>query len=547
VAPADLGVYMLIAIVAMAISMAIIPLMIRLAPAIGMIDSPDQRKVHTTPVPRVGGIGIVVGLIIPVLIWLQFDNFVLSFIAGTTVLLVFGAWDDAKELGPYVKFVGQLTAAIVVVYYGDVFVLHFPFLGLDLLPEYIGKPFTVIAIVGMINAVNLSDGLDGLAGGEALLSLAAIAYLSFQFNGGADIVIAAATIGGIFGFLRFNSHPARVFMGDSGSQVLGFIMGVLVVYLSQEVNPVISPALPVLLLGLPVIDSLSVFIIRKRRNVSMMVATKDHIHHRLLALGFHHYESVIIIYSLQMFFVICAVLIPYESDIVIMCIYVVSCALLFISLAIAEKNHWYAHELNDHTARTNSIIRFINKNESLKNLPYRILETCVSLLFLGAAFMSIKVPVDFGMSSLALLIILLVVVLTGWLSAILYRLVVYVSIGFSVYLLSTYTPEWLFDMEAVTYLYYLIIMVVTFVTVRWAVKSEFQITPLDYLVIIMALIIGLVSESGLESSSIVWMAIQLIILFYASELIIQKNASRFNSFTGSLAISLALISIRGLM
>jgi len=546
-AESNLGIYLIIAMMAMAISMVIIPIMIRLAPRIGMVDLPDPRKVHVYPIPRVGGVGIVIGTLLPLLIWLPVDSLAYSFLFGSFVLLVFGVWDDIKELGHYVKFVGQFVAAIAIVYYGHLYVIHFPLMGLDSLPESIGRPFTVVAIVGMVNAINHSDGLDGLAGGESLLSLGAVAFLAYQFDGAMLLIIAAASIGGIFGFLRFNSHPAQVFMGDGGSQFLGFTLAVLVIMLTQNVNAVISPALPVFRLGLPIVDILAVFVLRARSKVNLFAATRNHIHHRLLDLGFYHYESVMIIYSIQIFFIVCAVLMPYESDYVILIIYFITCALVFILLTLSERRDWRAHEIEKPANATNFFIKLINEHNSFKNIPYRILEASMTLLFLGAAFMSTDIPMDFGVSSLVLLSILIVVILTGWLYAILYRLIVYVSIAFSVYLLSTYTPEWLFDMESVTYFYYLIIMAVTFVTVRWTVKSEFQITPLDYLVIVMALIIGLVSELGLESSSVVWMAIQLIILFYASELIIQKNTNRFNGFTGSMAIALALISVRGLM
>jgi len=252
----SLGLYLIISILALAVSMAVIPLMIRLAPGLGMIDLPDPRKVHHAPIPRVGGMGIVIGALVPLFIWLSFTPLNNAILLGACILLIFGTWDDIKELGHYTKFIGQFAAAGVVVYYGGLYVVHFPFMGLDLLNPAIGKPFTVFAIVGMINAINHSDGLDGLAGGESLLSLAAISYLAYLYNGSEVLIIAAATIGGLFGFLRFNSHPARVFMGDGGSQFLGFIVAILAVFLTQKVNPVISPALPVLLLGLPIIDIL---------------------------------------------------------------------------------------------------------------------------------------------------------------------------------------------------------------------------------------------------------------------------------------------------
>ena len=292
-----LGLYLLIVILAMAISMAIIPLMMRIAPVIGMIDTPDSRKVHSIPIPRVGGLGIVIGAIIPMFIWLPFPNLTIAIFIGATVLLVFGTWDDIAELGHYVKFVGQFAAAGIVVYYGDLYVSYFPMYGYETIPESIGRPFTLIAIVGMINAINHSDGLDGLAGGESLISIGVITYLAYIFSSDVMLVISAATIGGIFGFLRFNSHPARVFLGDGGSQFLGFILAVLVVILTQQVNTVLSPSIAILLLGLPVVDILAVFFLRAKHKMNLFKATRNHVHHRLLDIGFLHYESVMFIYN----------------------------------------------------------------------------------------------------------------------------------------------------------------------------------------------------------------------------------------------------------
>ncbi|MDT8283728.1 MAG: hypothetical protein RQ982_13090, partial [Gammaproteobacteria bacterium] len=125
------GIYLIIAIMAMAISMAVIPLMMRFAPALGMIDKPDPRKVHTVPIPRVGGIGIVIGAMIPMIIWLPFSDLTVSIFIGAFILLVFGTWDDIAELGHYVKFIGQFLAAGVIVYYGDLYVSHFPLCGYE--------------------------------------------------------------------------------------------------------------------------------------------------------------------------------------------------------------------------------------------------------------------------------------------------------------------------------------------------------------------------------------------------------------------------------
>jgi len=543
--PDELSFYLLMAIMSMAICMVIIPVMMRAAPYIGMVDSPDGRKVHTAAIPRSGGIGIVIGILIPLFVWLDSSFFSTSLIIGCLILLLFGAWDDARNIRPVFKFAGQLLAAITVVYYGDIYVHHFPFLGTNELPAYIGQPFTVIAIVGMVNALNLSDGLDGLAGGEALISLSAIVYLAYLFEGGVAMTIAAATIGGIFGFLRFNSHPARIFMGDAGSQTLGFVLAVLAVYLTQQVNPVVSPVVALLILGLPIVDSLVVFYLRARRGDSLVVAAKDHLHHRLLALGFYHYESVMIIYSIQIILIVSAALLPYESDLLLTAIYLGLCVLVFSVLTSIERSRWKAH--GDEASATLFLSDVLKKYENLAIIPYRVLKAGMSLFIVAAAVMSNDVPIDLGASSLVLLVLLLATISFSWFGDGLYRLLMFVTIGFSVYLLSTYPPSWLLEQISLVYIFFVMITMISFITIRITIKDQFQITPLDYLVIIMAVIVGVAPGIEHGASSMIWMVVQIIILFYACELIIQNMKSQFNSLTGAAGLALALIAFRGLV
>ncbi len=394
----------------------------------------------------------------------------------------------------------------------------------------------------MINALNLSDGLDGLAGGEALISLAAIAYLAYQFDGSAAIFIAASTIGGIFGFLRFNSHPARIFMGDAGSQTLGFILGVLAVYLTQQVNSFVSPVVTLLLLGLPIADTLVVFYLRAKRGDSLVVAAKDHLHHRLLALGFYHYESVMIIYTIQIILIVSAALLPYESDLLLISIYLGICLLLYSILTFAERSSWNAH--GDKANSTIFLSDFLEKYENLAIIPYRMLKAGMSLFIVAAAVMSNVVPIDLCVSSLVLLLFLLVAIVSSWFGGKFYRLLMFVTIGISVYLLSTFPPIWLLEQVSLIYIFFVMITVISFITMRITVKDKFQITPLDYLVVIMAGIVGIAPGIENGASSIV---VQIIILYYACELVIQKMKSPLNSFTGAAGLALALIAFRGLV
>ncbi len=541
----ELSFYLLMAIMSMAICMAIIPVMMRYASYLGMVDSPDERKVHTAAIPRSGGVGIVVGILIPLLIWLDATSFSTSLIIGCLILLFFGAWDDARNMRPVIKFIGQFFAAVIVVYFGEIYVHHIPFIGTEALPDYIGQPFTVFAIVGMVNALNLSDGLDGLAGGEALISLVAIAYLAFQFDGAIVLAIAAVTIGGIFGFLRFNSHPARIFMGDAGSQTLGFVLAVLAVYLTQQVNSLVSPVVALLLLGLPVIDSIVVFYVRAKRGDSLVVANKDHLHHRLLALGFYHYESVMIIYSIQIILVVSAILLPYESDLLLISFYLGLSILVFSVLVFAERSNWKVHK--DEAGSSLFVSAILKKYKNIKLLPYRILKACMSLFIVAAAVMSNHVPMDLAVLSLVLFLSLFVIIVVSRAGDSFYRLLMFVTIGASVYLLSTHPPVWLLEQVSLVYLFFISVTVFSFITIRITLKDQFQITPLDYLVVVMVAIVGIAQGVNTGASSMIWMVVQMIILFYACELVIQNMRSQINSFSAIVALSLAVIAFRGLV
>jgi UDP-GlcNAc:undecaprenyl-phosphate GlcNAc-1-phosphate transferase len=335
---------LLVVLASLAVSVAVIPMMIRVAPRIGMVDRPDARKVHAHPVPRVGGIGIALGALAAILFAVPMPGgaaWLAYYVAGALLLIAFGALDDALELGHYAKFAGQFLAVIPLVWFGGLWVSQVPFLGVAL-TESIGKPFTVFAIVGVINAVNHSDGLDGLAAGESLLSMGCIAYLARLAGDTALVLACFAVLGGVFGFLRFNTHPARVFMGDAGSQFLGFSLGAFVVALTQQSNTSLSMALPLLVLGLPLVDILAVLYLRIAGGLHWFRATRNHVHHRLLGLGFDHYQAVVAIYALQTFFVVAALVFRHESDLLVTALYVLPCALLFGLLWRAERSGWRA-------------------------------------------------------------------------------------------------------------------------------------------------------------------------------------------------------------
>jgi UDP-GlcNAc:undecaprenyl-phosphate GlcNAc-1-phosphate transferase len=490
-------------IAALVISMTIIPVMMRLAPVLGMIDKPDPRKVHSVPIPRVGGVGIVIGALLPILLLLPLDQSLTAFLFGGIVLLGFGAWDDSRELGHYVKFIGQFIAVLAVVYYGDVYVSHLPLMGGEPIPETAGKLFTVIAMVGMINAINHSDGLDGLAGGESLMSLACIAWLSWLAGGTTATIIALATIGGLFGFLRFNTHPARIFMGDGGSQFLGFTLGYLAVALTQEVNPA--------------------------------------------DLGLHHHESVVIIYSVQALLVLCAAAMPYESDSLIIGIYLAVMAVVFICLYMAERSNWYVRGKSDE-AFFDTVIETARHVKWLINIPYGVIFYGISAFLVAGALMATNIPVDFTLAAGALFLLLLFRLLAGqqaWFLSL--RLLIFMAIIFVVYLLNTYQPVYLSGADPVTYVFFGLLLAATGFSIRFMNEGDFNVTPTDYLVVLAVLVLVVLASKQIVDSRMTAITLKSIILLYGCELILSRMRSRWNVFTVSALLSLLVVGVRGVM
>jgi len=536
---------LLVFFAALAISVAIIPVMIRLAPRLGMVDMPDPRKVHAAPIPRVGGVGMVLGALIPLLLWMPFDESVLAYIFGSLVLFGFGIWDDSHELGHYVKFIGQFIAVLTVVYYGNVYVQQLPFIDMESVPDSIAKPFTVFAMVGMINAINHSDGLDGLAGGLSVLSLSSIAYLAYIADGSQVVMIAVAVLGGVFGFLRYNTHPARVFMGDSGSQFLGFTLGFLVVLLTQDVNPALSPALPALVLGLPIVDILAVFAQRVYHGMNWFRATRNHIHHRLLELGFHHYEAVVFIYSVQMFFVVSAIFLCYESDILILSTYLGTCAAVFLFLILAERNKWRAHRQHG-KSRLVSVVQRVKEHWLFTNGTTLVVASVIPLVFLGTSIWAERVPRDFGLSSGVLASILALLLIIRTKETIALRAISYVTAAFVVYLETKYLGGKSTALTGASIGLYVLLAISIWFAVRYASDSEFKASPMDFLVIFIVLALGIISRGHLHQELLGIMAVKLVVLFYGCEIIYAKFTSKWNSLNVTTLVALSILGARSL-
>jgi len=536
---------------AMTISMVVLPLMVRMSPYIGMIDQPDARKVHSTPIARVGGIGIVLGTLAPLLVWLPMNDLLHAYILGSLVLFGFGALDDQRELGHYVKFIGQFIAVGVVVFYGGLTIERIPFVSPESFPPSIAVPFTFFALVGMINAINHSDGLDGLAGGESLLSLLVIAFLAYQADQSINqvVMIACATMGGIIGFLRYNTHPAKVFMGDSGSQFLGFTLGFLAILLTQQVNTAMSPALPALLLGLPVIDILAVLFLRAKSGINIFRATRNHIHHRLLDRGFSHQASVVLIYSTQAFFVLSALALTYEADWIILMLYVVVCSAVFILLTQAEHKGW---QLKTEGGMTSPLLRHAKQNIGL--LPrigewqFLLVRILIPLLLVYVSIAIPSVSQDFGIISMVLILVLTLDLVFGRTErSIIQQGSVFVCAIFMVYLSSLHFSSSLEANRIIEVVIYALLAGSIAATLKLAKELEFQTTSADYLTLFIVLLVGFFQDIHFLGVNLAEVALKSVIVLYGCELISSQNHGRWNILNIAALVVFWMLVLRGML
>ena len=535
-------------IVALAVTMALIPALARWASTFGLLDQPNERKIHLRKIPRIGGIAMIVGAMLPIILWVPFDQEVVAVFIGITVLLFFGVWDDRGDLDYRLKFLGQFLAAAVVVLYGGIAVKVLPFLGLSPIAPVVSIPLTIFVLVGVTNAINLADGLDGLAGGMVLLSLCGIALLAYLAGGSEVLIVAVAVLGAVLGFLRFNAYPARIFMGDSGSQFLGFTVAVLAIILTQQTNPALNPALPLLLLGVPIFDTLFVMSKRIYYGQSPFSADNNHIHHQLLGLGLDHYEAVALIYIIQTLFVVAALLFRYESDLVVVSLYVGACLALALALVVAGRSGWRVHHPGSRSGLA-GLVAALDERQVLKNVSLGILWAGISTVLFVIPVIARTVDRDMGIGAGILFVLLLARLIFGYkLWFVFLRLLIYVCIAFVVYLGQHVAIEGMPTLVGLAqYLFFGVMLMALVLAIRFTASSSFNMTPTDLLVAIVVVALAFFAHGRAGDAALTTLIMELVILFYGSEVLLRNMQNRWNTLTLSALWAFGVIAWRGMV
>ncbi len=527
--------------IAMLLTAVLMPLAIRFAPALGLVDYPDSRKVHTRIIPRCGGLAMVLGVAIPLLWYLPSTPPLLYLFIASLIIIIFGALDDRNNLDYRWKFLGQIFAVLIVMKSG-ILIQRIPMMDFETAPQWLSYGLTFIFILGVTNAVNLTDGLDGLAAGTTLLALAVLFALTQLSENSNAAFISLTVIGGILGFLRYNTFPARVFMGDAGSQFLGFITACLSILITQSATCAVSPVLPLLILGLPVLDTITVMVIRIAQGRSPFSPDRNHLHHKIMALGFYHNEAVAIIYLLQILLLALAFVLRFSPDALLLAIYAVFSISLISILSLAQRSNWR--------------IRVDNKSEGFierRNFLLRKFEWFYKnsgLIIQALAAILLIFPTAYPRSDdLGIRPITAALLAVGGLTLLCYRRYPIWAIRASVYsasVLSVYLmmvnpliQEWRQWGNAI----YICLVIVLGIAIRMTRREHFRLDTQDLLILVMIVVIPILPFESINRYSIGEFALRLGVLMYCCEFVVGKSQGKSSIFIVSAALISMLIAV----
>lgn len=300
--------------VAMLISFIATPLVKKLAYKVGAVDVPkDNRRMHDHPIPRMGGLAIFIGCVVSILIFADVDRALRGILLGSCLIVAVGIVDDAHPLGAGVKFILQIVSALIAVWHGVIiqtianplFFMDNPYWNFGIW----AVPITVIWIVAVTNSVNLIDGLDGLADGVSTIGAITMLIIALMMGDLEIAVITAALVGACVGFIPYNRNPAKIFMGDTGSTFLGYMLATVSVIGLFKFYAVISFIVPFIILGFPIFDTVSAFTRRILKGQNPMKADRSHTHHKLIDMGMNQKQAVATLYMVAGVLGLCAVMI----------------------------------------------------------------------------------------------------------------------------------------------------------------------------------------------------------------------------------------------
>lgn len=526
-------------LISIILTIALMPYSKELACKLQAVDKPNQRKVHKRVMPKCGGMAMAIGAMAPVMLWAPMTPFTKGLLIGTLIIVLFGVADDIKDLSPNVKLVGQLMAALVAILVGGVKINDLGnFLPAGMvLPDWAAIPLTIFVIIGVTNATNLSDGLDGLAGGIALLIFLCIGYLGIGAKDWFVAMVSIAVGGAILGFLRFNTHPAQLFMGDAGSQFLGFVAILLSIKLTQQTAQ-LSVILPLIILGLPILDTLTVMTRRLAKGRSPFAADRNHFHHQLMEIGLFHTEAVLTIYVAQSLLILFAIVCHQFNDWILLAVYLCFACLVVGSFYLFKKTGYRINRdkfLNKIKSRLQPLK---DRGQAIK-IAFGIVKIGVpSLLLFNALFPNPGSEYYPFFSGGFLIVLALSWFLNKQFLNRVAKLCLYLLTPFVVY---SCDQGLYFYMDtayiAVYNFLYLILLAAVFLTMKLTRRaSGFKSSTLDFLVIFVILLIPNLPDATIQGYHLGLVAVKTVILFYSYEVLVGEMRKKSISLPISAAI-----------
>lgn len=535
------------------ITVVLIPPLRKFAKRVSLVDVPNERKIHIKSIPRVGGIGIIIGSLTTYMLWVWVAKCpitvqVKGIFSGIFILAIIGILDDFFNLNYKIKMFGQClaaTAAIIIGrgYISNLGVWFYP--GEVILPIWIGVPLTFIIIVGITNALNLSDGLDGLAGGISIFIFTSLAIISY-LDGRIELLVACLSIiGALIAFLRYNSFPANVFMGDTGSLYLGFLAAIISISLTQDWDSAVARTLPLLILGIPVMDTIFVFVARISKGRSPFQADQKHFHYQFLKIGFSHAYAVVWLYFIQSLIFLLSIKLRYASELWVITAFssVFAFVLGFFFLAKSSKS-----KFSGGPKLVASKIE-LSSRPVFNNMKHLFLNYCRIVMPAGIIWLAIVSPVFDRTFVLFIGVLTIVTIGSALFRPTYFEFCFRVSIYFLVAILllnSQKTPIYPF-----TSLPQIVHRVfwgsIAFSVVFYHLFTRFSTlkdTTLDYIILFIVIILPFFPGEIIARWNLVTVTGGMLVFFWASDLLLNHEKGQVNFFSITCLLAVGILTIR---
>ena len=335
---------LLIVFVTFITSLLLVPIVKKIAIPVNAMDMPNERKVHKVPMPRMGGLAIFLSFMLGYMLYARESTMMLSVLIGSFLIVICGMLDDISPIRARYKFIIQIVAASAVCIYGNLTLDYISILGLNMyFPAPLNYVITIFFMVAIMNAINLIDGLDGLAAGISSIYFITISIIAFILNqmGGLDVILSLIMAGATLGFLVHNFPPASIFMGDSGSLFLGYIISVIAL-LGFKATTLTTLIIPICILAIPIFDTVAAIIRRLLKGQNIGKPDKEHFHHQLLKMKFSPRTTILIIYSITILFSAVSVFFVLGDQKEAMIIYII--LMLFLIFIVMKTDILFKHK-----------------------------------------------------------------------------------------------------------------------------------------------------------------------------------------------------------